>query len=1034
MNDNLAEPVAVVPEGARRRYLTIVFSDLSDSTRLGASMEAEHYAAMLGDLRRAFSTVLSRHGGTVVRIQGDGVLAIFGYPDTREDDVRRAAEAVLELHATVRQMRPRSGPYAHRALTLHSGIHAGLVLLDAGDVVRGRFELLGNAPNIAARLSDEAGSDEILVSEETLGPECGYFEVSARQFITMKGRTEPLAACRVLGRAGATTRDQARRRRGLLPFVGRGEALDWLAQGWSQARDGHYACRAVVAPAGVGKTRLVEEFLDRSGNPAAPERRVLRGYCEPLLSAEPFQPFLQMVRDVFGVQHGQSPQQTLASLDVALQDLGPALQAHRPVFLRALALSGPWQEAGRPALRVSAEQWVAALRALFETLAARGVLLVWIDDWQWADEATRQMVAVLRALGARPILVLLTTRELAPDEADRLGAQCLGLPPFSEDESEQTVRHLLPSTDPFQVTAIRHYSGGNALFIEELCHSLAHLEAGRLPCGGRQHAGPAWLDVLIGSRLARLPVPQIELLRAAAVIGNVVPSWLLEAVTGCAEDHPMVQALAEQDFIFPGVQAGLLRFKHGITRDVIYGAVGLQERQALHLRIAQAIQQHDLAGAHDESIEALAYHYGAAGQVALAARYAELAGDKAMASSALDRAKAQYRAALAALDQAEPSHESLQHWLRLTHRLGLACVFDASREDLPIFRRAVDLAMLAGEPAMLARALYWLSYVLYALGEARESIRQGEQALALARELGDGPLEVQVLATLGQVRASSADYDLALSLLGDASAIKRHHRSGGRPAVGLAYTLACLAAVHGDRGEFAQASDCFDEALDVVHEVLHEVGASIRGWRAAVLLWQGCWAEAQRTAAEAYRIGEQVRSLFSFSMSRAAGSYAEWMQTGAGAALQGVDDATAWLARREGGLFVSLNHGWLADGHAAQGHVEATRRHAAQALQRGRRRDLLGGAMAARALARLAAEAGDRARAERCLARAAAVARLRGSAHELATTQWWQARIAWRFEDRAMARAALEPALQGFAAMDMRWHLAEAECLLAQIG
>ena len=1031
MNDNLAEPVAVAPEGARRRYLTIVFSDLSDSTRLGASMEAEDYAAMLADLRQAFSTVLSRHGGTVVRIQGDGVLAIFGYPDTREDDVRRATEAVLELHAVVRQMRPRSGAFAHRPLTLHSGIHAGLVLLDAGDVVRGRFELLGNAPNIAARLSDEADSDEILVSEETLGPECGYFEVSARQFITMKGRTEPLAACRVLGRAGATARGQARRRRGLLPFIGRGEAMTWLAQGWTQARAGHYACRAVVAPAGVGKTRLVEEFLTRDDDTGA-ARRVLRGYCEPLLSAEPFQPFLQMLREVFGAQPGQTPQQTLAGLDAVLQDLDPSLQAHRPVFLRALALSGPGQEAGRPALRISADQWVAALRALFQVLVAHGALIVWIDDWQWADEATRQMVAVLRALGERPILVLLTARELAPDEADRIGAQRLGLPPFSEAESEQTVRHLLPATDPFEVTAIRHYSGGNALFIEELCHSLAHLEAGRLPCG-RTHAGPAWLDVLIGSRLARLPVPQIGLLRAAAVIGNVVPGWLLEAVTGCAEEHPMVRALADQDFIFPGELAGTLRFKHGITRDVIYGSVGLQERQALHLRIAQAIQQHDLAGAHDESIEALAYHYGAAGQAALAARYAELAGDKALASSALDRAKAQYRAALTALDQAEPSHEALQHWLRLTQRLGLACVFDASREDLPVFRRAVDLATLAGEPTLLARTTYWLSYVLYALGEARESIRHGEQALALARELGDGPLEVQVRATLGQVRASSADYDLALSLLGDASAIKRHHRSGGRPAVGLAYTLACLAAVHGDRGEFAQASACFDEALDVVHEVLHEVGASIRGWRAAVLLWQGRWAEAQRTAAEAYRIGEQVRSLFSFSMSRAAGSYAEWMQTGASAALQGVDDATAWLARREGGLFVSLNHGWLADGHAAQGHLEAARRHAAQALRRGRRRDLLGGAMAARALARLAADAGDRPRAERCLVRALAVAHQRSSAHEVATTQWWRARIAWQFGDRITARACLEPALQAFAVMDMRWHQAEAERLLAEI-
>jgi len=1023
MNDQNADGPPC-PGGARRRYLTVVFADLCDSTRLGASMEAEWYAAMLADLRQACTEVLGRHGGTVVRLQGDGVLAIFGYPATGENDARCATQAVLELHAVVRAMAPEVGMGARTSLALHSGIHSGLVLIDDGDLVRGRFELLGTVPNLAARLSDAAGRDEILVSEEALGPEFRYFETSPLRAVQVKGRAEPLSAYRILGRAGEAGRQQARRRRSLLPFIGRGDVLEALAQRLQQVRPGHLHCVAVLGAAGVGKTRLVEEFLVRQAPSAC---RVVRGDCERAASAEPFQPFLQALRGLFALGHGQAPALAAAEIARRLDEIDPALAVHRAVLLRALSLPDPAAVFGAPPRRMLADALIAALRALFAALAARQPLVLVLDDWQWADEASRQALIAVRAIENGPILVLLAARELAPSDCGLLGAEVLPLPPFSDAEAVQTVQHLLPGLDPFEAVNIQRHAGGNPLFIEELCHSMAQAD-GEHPVG-RPHGGAAWLDLLIESRLSRLPAAQRELLRAAAIIGNVVPIWLLEVLTGCGGDHPLVRALAELDFIFPGERAETLRFKHGITREVIYDAVGLHQRRTMHLRIAQAIQQHRPPGDSDESLEVLAYHYGAAGQRELAARFAELAGDKALAASSLDRARAQYRAALVALDQLPPSRDRLLHWIRLAQRLGRTCVFDAARQDLALFRHAVERAQVVGDASLLAKALYWLAYLHYALGESRACVRHGERALALVRQTGDGPLEVQICATLGQALASSADYVPAIQLLREASDIKRHHRTGHRPAVGLAYTLTCLAAVRGDRGEFVQASALFDEALEVVRDTGHEVGASIRAWRAAVLLWQGRWEEARQTAAEAYRIGEQVRTLFSFSMSRAASGYAQWMLDGSEASLQGVVDATAWLAPREGGLFESLNHGWLADGLVGMGRLPQARAHAARALQRGRRRDFLGGAMAARAMAWSAAVAGDRVRAERGLAQALRVAHARDSAHERAVTQWTAARIAWAFDAPAQARQWLDPAETAFEAMAMPWHLAQTRAL-----
>jgi len=962
----------------QRRNLTILFADLSDSTGLAEAMEAEHYAAMLASLRALYQRLVPKHGGMVVRIQGDGMLAIFGHPQAREDDGRRACEAALELHEAVRRLRPAPGDWPQALpLSLHSGIHAGVVLIDEGDEVRGRFELLGNTPNIAARLSDAARADEILVSEETLGLQSHFFSTGERRVLSLKGRATPITVCAILGRAAAVARRfEASVQRGLAPFVGRELELDRLQHALAESLAGQPRWLSIRAGAGLGKTRLTEEFLRRAG---AAQCQVHRGYCESYLSAEPLQPFMQM--------------------------------------LQALA---PGVEPADAARQSSPQARVDALLRLFESLARRAPLLVFIDDLQWADDASLLLLHRLRSQAQAqglPLLLLTATRpqafsEVLPAAGDGQ-AELLELQPFGELEAAAAVTQLLPRTDPFIAAEIQRHAGGNPLFIEELCHALAHVPQ-RL---AQSQPGSAWLSALVESRMARLPPEPARLLRMAAVIGNVVPAWLLERLSGCAEQDPAVLALAEQDFVFPGQRPGELRFKHGITRDVVYEATGLHERQALHRRIAVELRAASAAPAH----ELLAYHDGAAGAWEGAAAHAEAAGDQAVAVSALDRAKKQYRAALAALEHLPPGEPRQQRWVSLAQRFGLACVFDPSRADLRVLQHAAELARASEDPAQIARAEYWLGYVSYALGETRPGLLHCERGLAAAERCADASLVAQLRGTLGQVRAAAADYPQALTLLDEAIGIQRQHRRPGRPTVGLAYSLACRAYALGDRGEFALSHEAFDEALAPFLGSNHAVEASIQGWRAAVLLWQGRWAEAQVCAAEAHRIGAQVRSLFTFSMGHAAGAYGRWMERRAADALPALQDAVAWLAPRGGGLFSSFNHGWMAELLVAQGQTRAARQHIAQALQRGRRQDWLGGAMAYRAAARLGTDA------PRYLALARQVAQRRGAAHELAVTDLCAAEMALQLGQPA--EALLDRAASAFEILGMGWHLARAQAL-----
>ncbi|MCA6118797.1 AAA family ATPase [Bradyrhizobium sp. WSM 1738] len=1007
---------------SQRRYLAILFSDLSDSARLAASMEAEEFSDLLSHLWRAYEDIIPRHGGTIVQIRGDGLLASFGYPETHEDDGRRATEAALDLHEFVRRIPLDLSPRALPPLHLHTGIHSGLVLLAGGDDLHGRLDLLGNTVNVAARLSDVAQSDEILVSEETLGAESHFYETTPRRSLSLQGIIQPIAVYGILGRTGVGTRFQARSMRGLTSFIGRQTELQALKGSLYDIIKGKPQYVAIVAPAGMGKTRLVEEFLR---GPANSDCQILRGYCESYLSAEPLQPFLQILRSLLGLDHAMTTARAAEVLEKALAEIDPDLLKYRLEFLRALSLDSVNSQL--ESRNVAPENTIAAICKLFDVLVASKPVVLFIDDWQWADIASRQVLEAIRRGDNRTLFVLVASRELGDGNVAVAGATILTLAPFSADEAEEIIRQLLPGSNPFTVTRIRELSGGNPLFIEELCHSVAHDSPDHHRIG-RIHSGEAWLDKLIESRVERLKPEQIDLVRTAAVIGNVIPTWLLEKLTGCGESHPLVATLAAQDLIFPGEQPGTLRFKHGIARDVIYDSVGLRQRNALHKRIADTLREYGPSGMQEEAWELLAYHYGACGQVVEAAQYAEAAGDKAAAASALDRAQIQYAAALTALDP-DASQENYERWISIVQRLALACVFDPSRDQLEFLRRAVVLATAHNDQRALARAEYWVGYVNYALGELARATRHLEAALAHASVVGDEPLAVQIRAVLGQACAAAGEYDKSLVLLDEAISIKRQFRKSGRLPVALAFSLACKASVLGDRGLFEQAHACFEEALAAVQNSGHEVEGSILCLESAVNLWQGRWEDARASAIKGQYVAERVKSLYLYAQSLSLCGYASWMTQRSQKSLQAIVDATSWLENRNRGLFVSLNHGWLADCLVENERWQQARRHAARALLRSRRHDPLGEAMAYRAMARASAAGHGRASPEKYLALAMKNALARGARHEIAVTQLCDAEIRVARGEHEHIAELLDQAESLFEAMGMSWHIEAARNL-----
>lgn len=1008
------------PRIARRRYLTMLFSDLCGSTRIAGQLEAEDYCDLLDWLRATYHRVITGWGGQIAQISGDGMLAVFGHPQAREDDSCRAVEAAIDLHEAVRAGR-EGRAWEAISLQLHSGIHSGLVLFNEGDSVTGRFELLGSATNIAARLCDVAEPDQILVSEASLGPEKHLFEPSLRRCIRLKGKDEPVATLSVTRRAGIRGRYAASVRGGLTSFIGRDRELGRLEAALEEAIGGRSKLVAIEGPPGVGKTRLAEEMLQRA---VSSGYRVHRGECEA--EAEPLQPFLQIARSTLGLDRPLPLRRGAHVLRAALSEIDPALTSWQGPLSRCLSLERRGSAEGN-LRRPRGQEATGALLALFDALAKREPLILFIDDWHEADDASHAMLATLRGLESRPILVLVTTRPAPANEILATEGELLELAPFTASETERAVASLIGARDPFTVAKIRTSSGGNPLFIEELCHSIASGQPEEAP-----HGGSPWLDTLIESRFSRLPKAQADLVRTAAVIGNVIPSWLLASIADSGDQDRLLAGVAKDDFIFPGEREGTLRFKHGITREVIYDSVGRQERRALHLSIAEALLTRGSDFGEDEPYEALAYHYGAGGDAEATARFAELAGDKAAAISALDRAQAQYRAALAALERLPETDENRATWTRVAHSFGRSAVFDPSRDQISLFERAVEKAYARGDQPALVWAEYWLGYINYALGEPAEAIRHYERALDAAAGGDDMRPVVQIRAALGQAKQAACDYTGALPLLDEVIEAKNQSYPGTGSRAGVAYSLSCKGFALSDMGRFAEGQAYFDEAMAAIGRSRPQIEASVLDQRSAACLWQGRMEEALRFAEEGERLGERIRSRYDYAMSRALAAYARWKIDRSPAHVQQLLEATSWLEEGARNQNISLNYGWLAETLAELGRNREALRYAALARRRARRHDPMGEAMALRAVARIAALEGRSP--EPWLARALRSARARNAPHEVAVTHLCEAELARAAGEDDRARTSLAQARQEFAALDMAWFDREAIAFSDRLG
>jgi class 3 adenylate cyclase len=383
-------PRSVRPE-AERRQLTVLFCDLVGSTELSARLDPEEMREIIGAYQANVAEVVQRWDGHVAKYMGDGALAYFGWPQAHEDDAERAVRAGLELVQTVAALRPA----ASSALQARVGIATGHVVV--GDLgtqeASDKDSVIGETPNLAARLQSLAEPGSVVISQATCRLVGGVFELADLGPQRLKGFAEPLAVWRVSGESRAEGRFEARHRTGLTPLVGREEELFLLLRRWEQVKDGEGQVVLLSGEPGIGKSRLVLEV--RARLEGEPHLR-LTYQCSPHHTTSPLHPVIEQLERAAGFERDDAPENKLDKLEALLTRGTDRLDEAAPLIAALLGI--PIGDRYTPPELIPQRQKQLTLEALADQLdglsAERPVLLLY-EDVHWIDPTSLELLGLI---------------------------------------------------------------------------------------------------------------------------------------------------------------------------------------------------------------------------------------------------------------------------------------------------------------------------------------------------------------------------------------------------------------------------------------------------------------------------------------------------------------------------------------------------------------------------------------------------------------------------------------------------------------
>jgi class 3 adenylate cyclase/tetratricopeptide (TPR) repeat protein len=844
-----------------RRTVTVLFADIVGSTRMADQHDPEIIRAALAGAFDDISPVIAEHGGTVEKFIGDAVMAVFGVPSAHDDDAERAVRAAF---ATRDLMARLGGPLR---LDVRVGVSTGEVVTKSGG---GDQRLVTGLPvNLAQRFQAAASPGEILVGEHTclLTQRAVRYGHSRQVEAKGVGTVTAMPAEELLTAVpeGRLTIEGRRP-----PMLGRHKELTRLRKALSTAAaEGRAVLVTLMGAAGVGKTRLAEEFVA-----GIDEKQVMRGRCLPYGEGAAAYPVQRILRREAGVEIGDSAEAASEKLRARVrQVVGPgdeldALQSRVVVYAGVAQASDLLADI--PGGDVAEElRW--AFRTYVERRAARAPAVLLFEDVHWAAPALLDLIEHLADWSRAPLLLLCLTR---PDLRDTRPSWGVGRPhsasielePLEPRETSELIRALLPAAIPSDLLEreVITRSEGNPLYVEEFVRALIEtgqivLQEGRwVPVSAPSLKVPLTLQGLIEARLDRVSIETKRVLEEAAVVGRAFSSSALGVLHGGAVAAALREAtksgLITEAEAWTRGRGTLYSFRHVLFRDVAYGMLPKTDRSLLHDRYRQWLED-TVGDRRDEMIEGIADHAEQAHRLATEVQPAEA---PRLARIAFDRLRA---AADRARDRGD-LHSSLELWRRaktVGEMLGLSDEERLQTEENLLLLRAsfergdelwsdigslLDRARRSRPSEPFVRLLIASGWRMYTSSVERSAELMNE-AFAAAETLGDHELITYALLQLPVVPLARGELDEVGRLREKTLKYAKNHGVSRE----LSACLRALAQWELRSGEFSRADVLLAEAEQLARQISSKAALfAALSSRAEVAIWTGPWDEAVEQA------------------------------------------------------------------------------------------------------------------------------------------------------------------------------------------
>jgi class 3 adenylate cyclase/predicted ATPase len=792
-------PDAPLRADAERRQLTVMFCDLVGSTALSSQLDPEDLREIIAAYHRAVAEEVARCDGFVSRYMGDGVLVYFGYPQAHEDDAERAVRAGLCAVDAVSRLDVKS-------VRLHTrvGIATGLVVV--GDLIGAgsaqEQSVVGETPNLAARLQALAGPDTVVIAPSTRRLVGELFEYHDLDVVEVKGFAAPVQASQVLRPTAVASRFEALRGSALTPLIGRDEEIELLLRRWARAKVGDGQVVLISGEPGIGKSRLTAELEERIR--VEPYLR-LRCFCSPYHLDSALFPFINQLARASGFVADDPPAAKLEKLEVLLARAAPP---DEDVALIADLLSLPGSERyPMPDLspQRKKERTLEALIRQLDGLAGRQPVVMVFEDAHWVDPTSRELLDLtVEHVRSLPVLLIVMFRpEFQPPWTGQPQVTMLTLNRLDRHNRSALVAQItggraLPDE---VVDQIVDRTDGVPLFIEELTKSV--LESG-VPLVGI----PITLHDSLMARLDRLASVR-RVAQIGAAIGREFSYALLRSVSRLPQDElqTALSRLVASELVF---QRGMppdavYNFKHALVQDAAHSSLLRSSRQQLHAQIAEALETHSPELIETQP-ELFAQHYAEAGLVEKSVACWSKAGQRSAARSTMAEAAAQLQKGLDQLTLLPDNLKRQRQELELRSSLGAVLMVVkgyAALETGHAYARARELWERLGSPSEFLQVSYGQSVHHALRGELHLALRLDEDLLCLSRQRNDsGGLVLGHTSTgrnlmfAGRFPSSRSHLDEVLALYDRTIHRSLVHQAGIHPHVNaqavLGHVLFCL--------------------------------------------------------------------------------------------------------------------------------------------------------------------------------------------------------------------------------------------------